>query len=43
MQAKPKKPQKSVEMPKKNAKTPVGKPDVRYVYRKDAFNKVKLA
>ena len=43
MQAKPKKPQKSVEMPKKEAKVPSGKPEVRYVYRKDAFNKVKLA
>jgi len=43
MQAKPKPPPKSAKVPKKEAKIPSGKPEVRYVYRKDAFNKVKLA
>lgn len=43
MQNKPKPDQKQVKMPKKQTKTPTSKPDVRYVYRKDAFNKVKLA
>ena len=43
MQNKPKPPPKSAKLPKKEAKVPSGKPEVRYVYRKDAFNKVKLA
>jgi hypothetical protein len=43
MQNKPKPQQKPVKVPKKEAKVPSGKPDIRYVYRKDAFNKVKLA
>lgn len=43
MQNKPKPQPKFVKLPKKKAKTPTSKPDIRYVYRKDAFNKVKLA
>jgi hypothetical protein len=43
MATKPVKPQKMSEQPKKTAVKASEKPKVTYVYRKDAFNKVKLA
>jgi hypothetical protein len=43
MATKPVKPQKMSEQPKKTAVKTPEKPKVTYVYRKDAFNKVKLA
>jgi hypothetical protein len=31
-----------LKQPKKTPKVPVGQPDPRFVYRKDAFKKVKI-
>lgn len=39
----PVKPKKMPQQPQKTAVKPSEKPKVTYVYRKDAFNKVKLA
>jgi len=43
MATKPVKPQKMPEQPQKTAVKASEKPKVTYVYRKDAFKKVKLA